>query len=256
MLAGLLAIVLFSADPTLKFDRTVEVKVGSTPLVIPVPEGYVEVTPEMKLIHKSISMMNSPSQELLAAFIPAESKEKALANQPIDEPTLLRVNSNSQLTNVTLTRSMLEEVKKQFTKLNTQSGRAKLEAEKNQQFKNELGKNAAPQININAMTIYDSTPDSFCFKTTSTYSNGLVEYGTGSFLIPKGKMLNIYWNTLDGTESDCAAKLSAWTAETLERNPSNWFSTTVLNTSGAVYGAIIGGIIGLGIALYRKFVAS
>ncbi|MEM1264196.1 MAG: hypothetical protein AAGH76_17485 [Pseudomonadota bacterium] len=91
--------------------EAMEITVGKQTIKLPVPDGYVELTPAMSPYYESMQAYQSPTNERHAIFIPEDRAEAVLNGVFLELPTYMVVESTKSIQNRLLTKAEFKQLR-------------------------------------------------------------------------------------------------------------------------------------------------
>lgn len=260
LLLALIAFPLAAAG-----DETVTI--GSEKLTIPIPAGFVRFDGTSPQFDEAMQKMVPPTNRMLLMLSTAEAQSKIKAGLPFDlnRYYVLQTFRQTEHTKVSFTdfESLRDGMKKQIS-----AGTALSEAQEHTQ--NALNKAQLKDLKIGemkALGVFDETAQSLDFGLIAQTQSGTAApepvITAASVALVKGKVTYFYVYSNYHGDTDVAwarAAVKAWRESTLAANADGLLggndslpgSNADSTGSKVLKGAIVGGVVGLLVALVRK----
>ncbi len=252
----------------------IEISIGDRPIELPLPEGFVELTPEMTPYYESMKAYKAPSNIRYTTLITSDAAQAILNGEAIDLGRYIAVETEKTISEVSATFKDFSDLR---TMVRTQIGQTYAEVEK--QLPDMLNKGNAvlsDEFSVDAVVeVGGMVPLPVHLDTDTAVAHSMylsvgasvdnqdldksVIAATVLFLHVKDKVMFVY---VYGPESDLE-----WTRETAARmatdivaaNPLTAELEQALNKTGfginwnqVIKSALIGGAIGLVVFFVRR----
>lgn len=259
--------------------RALEIEVGDRPVNLPLPDGFVELTPAMSPYYETMRAYIGPNNLRYATLITANDAEALLRGEDIDLERYINVESEKGISATSVSsaqfadfrgilRSQIDDmyanVEEQLPELVT-NGNHELSEEFDADIALELGGLVPLPIHLDT----DNAMANSMFMTVGATVDGEnigadVVAATSLFLHVKDKVLFLY---VYGQESELEWTREAaerWATDILAANPLSAAEQRAVERSDsisidwsqvlekALIGALVGGAIGLFSFLFRK----
>jgi hypothetical protein len=258
--------------------ESINVNVGGTPLVIPVPTEFKAVDPGMMQLNKLINSMTFSENTLLASFIPEKSFSAAQLGVLPDLTRYLSLQANKATINQDLSDADFAGLKQYFRNQNAELAKQVNEQATDalKQASNKLSAALDNPVNLKSggiemLPMHEDTSRVLAFSmrinigTSDTLGKPTTEHSlvTVTIVHVKDKFLLLYVN---GSQDDLEWTRNIaknWADAILAANPSNAIASIRESAQSggfdwnelcqhALIGAIIGGFIGLAMSIDKK----
>ncbi len=246
--------------------------IGGNQIILPTPEGYVQVTQEMDAVHRLSMQMTDPMNDLLAYYISESVASIAMDGElpPLERTFMVKVNK--ELKGMIVSSQDFAEIKIMTKRQNNEA----LESVKSQmpEMMDKSSKGISKEFDINfALQVTNMIPLDSHYESDNAFSYSMyINYGvsaeglkeesvmvvTSTFINVSGKIIFLYCY---GPQSDLEwtrNAIKSWTERVLSSNDQpptqssggiNWDKVI----EKGIVGAIIGGLIGLVLSLISLF---
>ena len=180
------------------------VDLGSSRIEMPVPQGYVEVTPQMAGLWQFMQAAQGDNH-ILAFFIGEREKANALEGKPLNLERNINIQTRRKFEGATVTRDLFEQVKSQLKAMAASKQMDAIQARELERLNGNLEKAANfnpkfAQLENVTLPPHVDLPDQYGYSEISveqaTLPDGTVKRGrvtsTVMTVLVKGKLLSCY----------------------------------------------------------------
>lgn len=180
------------------------VVLGSSKIEIPLPQGYVEVTPKIGVLWQLVQAAQG-EKHILAFFIPEHEAANALERRPVNFERNINIQTSRKFEQATLTREVFEQVRVQLRAMVASKQVSAIQAIELERLNGNVERAfdynpRFAQIQNVTLPAHVDLPEQFGFSEIAvqetTMPDGTLSRGrvtvTAITLLIKGKMLNCY----------------------------------------------------------------